>query len=281
MNPMEIDMSEKNGPNPEDLSRVGGPEPVEWKIPHPDLKLGDGPTLNEVIGSQKNGPNPEDRRYVDITKPVEWKIPRPGLKRGDGPDNKLDAYRVSQIEPVNKDRTNILEAPHNLNLHGPDGIKRELEQYQKYAPVDAPAGKEVMVKFNNGATVYFKDGKVSRENGPAVVYANGDEVYAVGGKMHRKDGPAYFERSLSDGARAYYMQDGKLHNPNGTAILEWKHGVDPDKSPPYKETCFLGGVEVPYVLMSYMKAKTEAGKVRGMNITEPDHDGQKMKSPRM
>ena len=265
-------MSEKNGPNPEDLRRVDGPEPVEWKIPSPGLKRGDGPTLNEKIGSHK------------------WNELPPGSKQGDGPavifmskeeKDELTASRVSRIEPVNKNRTNILKAPHNLNLHDPDDIKLELEQYQKYAPVGAYADEEFAMKFNNGATVYFKNGKVSREKGPAVIFPNWDEVYAVGGKMHRKDGPAYVERSLFDGTRAYYMQDGKLHNLNGPAILEWKHGDDPDKSPPSEETSFVNGAKVSPVLRAYMKAKTDAGKVFGMNIPDLDNDGQEMKLPRM
>ena len=45
------------------------------------------------------------------------------------------------------------------------------------------------------------DGKIHRENGPAIIRAKGTKVWAQNGKMHRFDGPAV---EYSDGAREYW-----------------------------------------------------------------------------
>ena len=37
---------------------------------------------------------------------------------------------------------------------------------------------------------WYLNGKLHREDGPAVEYANGDKVWYLNGKLHREDGPA-------------------------------------------------------------------------------------------
>jgi len=42
----------------------------------------------------------------------------------------------------------------------------------------------------NGDKEWKVDGKLHREDGPAIEYANGDKAWHVNGKHHREDGPA-------------------------------------------------------------------------------------------
>jgi hypothetical protein len=66
------------------------------------------------------------------------------------------------------------------------------------------------------------DGKLHREDGPAVEYANGNKAWYLNGKLHREDGPA-IERA--DGTKEWWLDD-KRHREDGPAI-EWADG---DKS---------------------------------------------------
>ena len=66
-----------------------------------------------------------------------------------------------------------------------------------------------------GTVRYFDgDGKLHREDGPAIEYSNGDSVWFLGGKWHREDGPAI---EYSNGDRAWYL-GGKLHREDGPAV---------------------------------------------------------------
>ena len=58
------------------------------------------------------------------------------------------------------------------------------------------------------------DGKLHREDGPAIEYANGTKAWFVDGKRHRKDGPAIEQ---GDGTKAWFV-NGKLHREDGPAV---------------------------------------------------------------
>ena len=70
------------------------------------------------------------------------------------------------------------------------------------------------IKENESGKHYYLNGKLHREDGPAVEYANGDKLYYLNGKCHREDGPA-IERANGD--KAYYLNK-KLHREDGPAI---------------------------------------------------------------
>jgi hypothetical protein len=58
----------------------------------------------------------------------------------------------------------------------------------------------------NGTKEYYRwDGKLSKENGPAVVYANGDVEYWLFGIRHRTDGPA-----VVYGDKQYWFEFGEF-----------------------------------------------------------------------
>jgi hypothetical protein len=74
--------------------------------------------------------------------------------------------------------------------------------------------KEYTVKVYDNRTEWFLNGKLHREDGPAVEYVNGDKYWYLNGKLHREDGPA-IERA--NGYKAWCL-NGKLHREDGPAI---------------------------------------------------------------
>lgn len=85
-----------------------------------------------------------------------------------------------------------------------------------------------------GKTTYKINGKLHREDGPAVIRINGTKKYCINGKLHRIGLPAVFtgydvigniqlddEYAIKNrlyGTIKYYV-DGKLHRENGPAIV--------------------------------------------------------------
>ena len=70
-------------------------------------------------------------------------------------------------------------------------------------------------------TVYFKDGKRHREDGPAIEYSNGNKEWLIDGKYHREDGRPAIE--YDDGGTKLWYKDGKQHRENGPAV-EYANG---------------------------------------------------------
>jgi hypothetical protein len=67
-----------------------------------------------------------------------------------------------------------------------------------------------------GEKRWFLNGKLHREDGPAVEYPNGTKHWFLNGEWHRKDGPAY---EGSDGTKQWFLND-KLHREDGPAVEE-------------------------------------------------------------
>jgi len=74
---------------------------------------------------------------------------------------------------------------------------------------DGPA-----VEWDNGSKEWFIDGKLHREDGPAVVWANGDKEWYINGNQHRLDGTAV---ELANGDKAWYI-NGNQHRLDGPAV---------------------------------------------------------------
>ena len=68
--------------------------------------------------------------------------------------------------------------------------------------------------WDNGTKAWWLNGKLHREDGPAVEYANGSKEWYLNGKRHREDGPA-IERTNGD--KEWFI-NGKLHREDGPAI---------------------------------------------------------------
>lgn len=71
-------------------------------------------------------------------------------------------------------------------------------------------GKRVFV----GRVEWFQNGKLHREDGPAVEHDDGQEWWYLNGELHREGGPAiYWEGVIHE----WYIR-GKLHREDGPAI---------------------------------------------------------------
>lgn len=88
-------------------------------------------------------------------------------------------------------------------------------------------GKTLFIKNNEvfkaidekGGVFYYLNGKLHRENGPAIEYADGDKYWYLNGKLHREDGPAI---EHANGNKHWFL-NGKHHRENGPAT-EYEDG---------------------------------------------------------
>jgi hypothetical protein len=74
------------------------------------------------------------------------------------------------------------------------------------------------VKTSQGIE-WYKDGKLHREDGPAVEWADGDKVWYKNGQLHREDGPAVED---PNGVKEWWL-NGRRHRRGGPAV-EWEDG---------------------------------------------------------
>jgi hypothetical protein len=77
-------------------------------------------------------------------------------------------------------------------------------------------GEPVMTVRPNGDREWRVEGKLHREDGPAVEYTDGGGEWWIHGINHREGGPAAV---FCDGSWAWY-RDGRLHRLDGPALLE-------------------------------------------------------------
>ena len=57
--------------------------------------------------------------------------------------------------------------------------------------------------YNNGDKQWYLNGKLHREDGPAIERANGDKSWYLNGKCHREDGPAV---EYDNGSKHWYLK---------------------------------------------------------------------------
>ena len=75
--------------------------------------------------------------------------------------------------------------------------------------------RKYTVKVNDDETKeWYINGKLHREDGPAIERSNGFNSWYINGKLHREDGPAIEQ---SNGYNSWYI-NGKLHREDGPAI---------------------------------------------------------------
>jgi hypothetical protein len=106
---------------------------------------------------------------------------------------------------------------------------------------------------------HYRDGKLHREGGPAVVwhYANGltIEDYYRDGERHRESGPAHFMRFVDGATEESYFRNGKLHCMDGPAYI--RHDAN---GTVIGEMYCLYGVEMPYSAGPDIKARRSESK---------------------
>ena len=105
-----------------------------------------------------------------------------------------------------------------------DGRKRTFWRVNgKLHREDGPA-----IIFSDRNKAWYRNGKLHREDGPADVYPDGREHWYIDGKLHREDGPAVI---YPDGSE-FWFKDGLPHREDGPAF-HYSKGNEP--------TCFRGG----------------------------------------
>ena len=66
----------------------------------------------------------------------------------------------------------------------------------------------------NGYKFWYINGKLHREDGPAIEWANGYKFWYINGKLHREDGPSI---ECANGDKSWYLNN-QLHREDGPAI---------------------------------------------------------------
>jgi hypothetical protein len=81
--------------------------------------------------------------------------------------------------------------------------------------------KEYTVKvYDDGHKVWYRNGNLHREDGPAVEWVDGNKSWYLNGNLHREDGPAI---EYANGSKVWYL-NGELHREDGPAI-EYANGT--------------------------------------------------------
>lgn len=78
--------------------------------------------------------------------------------------------------------------------------------------------------INSKTTTYYKNGKIHREDGPAIEWRNGNTHWLLNDRLHRTDGPAIdlVETELECTVKKWSI-NGKYHREDGPAV-EWGNG---------------------------------------------------------
>lgn len=87
-------------------------------------------------------------------------------------------------------------------------------------PIKNPPNKEGLFKTKHSVTSLRKN-RPHNENGPATTHKNGDKTYNINGKLHRDNGPA-----IDWSNKKKWYKNGILHRDNGPAI---EYGRGPNK----------------------------------------------------
>jgi hypothetical protein len=109
---------------------------------------------------------------------------------------------------------------------------------------------EYIVKVDdNGSSCWYLNGKIHREDGPAVESYDGSRYWYLNGNYHREDGPAI---EHTNGTRQWYL-NGLRHREDGPAI-EHTNGT---------RYWYLNGVE--YTEEEFLK---KTAKVKELTVAE-------------
>ena len=106
-----------------------------------------------------------------------------------------------------------------------NGTKRWYLPNGKLHREDGPA-----IEWADGYKEWYRNGNLHREDGPAVEYANGTKSWYRNGNLHREDGPAV-ERA--DGSKEWYL-NGKQYTEEEW-MLHTLRNVDPKTRKAYKD----------------------------------------------
>jgi hypothetical protein len=90
-----------------------------------------------------------------------------------------------------------------------------------------PAVRHFVWRFASGTTeeMYYREGRLHREDGPADVWRSVDglttvEKYYREGRLHREDGPALVWCYANGSTMEQYYRNGELHREDGPAVVK-------------------------------------------------------------
>ena len=97
--------------------------------------------------------------------------------------------------------------------------------------------------YPEGYKIWYLNGKIHREDGPAIEWANGDKSWYLNGILHREDGPAI---ECSNGEKCWWI--------NGKQLTEADHKAA--TSPKKKLSC--NGKEVVIDGVTYVLKESKS-----------------------
>ncbi len=71
---------------------------------------------------------------------------------------------------------------------------------------------------SDGTQYWYKEWKLHREDGPAIIYTNGNQRWYKDGKLHREDGPAV----IYPNGEQYWYKDGEQYEPSAHELIVYK-----------------------------------------------------------
>jgi hypothetical protein len=113
---------------------------------------------------------------------------------------------------------------------------------------DGPA-----IIYADGARCWYQNDELHREDGPAIIYADGTQHWYLNNKRHREDGPAII---YADGTQHWFLNN-KRHREDGPAVIR------PDG---YQEWClYLNDTQI-----SLTDGVLRIGRWRPVELADPD-----------
>ena len=81
------------------------------------------------------------------------------------------------------------------------------------------SGKVVIQACEHHVTAWCRNGKLHRENGPAMIWSDGTEEWYQNDELHREDGPAF---TKPDGTEIWWWEGENVHVKNQHQFEQWK-----------------------------------------------------------
>jgi hypothetical protein len=164
-------------------------------------------------------------RHVSIpgrkTRPIKWRSGEFGQV--------CETLPIVSLAPSTPDRLPSQGLPERLHtatvdlspVNGSEMILAQARVPRAHATSAADKACHCVLTSPDGTKEWRLDGKLHREDGPAIEYSNGAKYWYRDGQLHREDGPGF---EGADGSKLWY-RNGQLHREDGPAV-EWPDGAE-------------------------------------------------------
>jgi hypothetical protein len=224
--------SELKARGPKPTMKINGAGTKEWLLAG-QLHREDGPAVEKSNG-EKHWYKNNKRHRADgpaiewANGPKEWWFDDK-RHREDGPAYSTPA---GQKEWFVKGLRHRLDGPameyadggklwYINNINVTESVFNDNEQVKAYKKANQPAAPvPVMTTNSSGDKVWKLNGKLHREDGPAVEYNHGHNVWYLNDRKHRVDGPA----SITAAGDKEWFFEGKYHRAGNLPAAEYAGG---------------------------------------------------------